>query len=387
MSDSMEGFELLTMNWRSALLGLTMVCSAVALAYLARRGIERAAINWLAVLVIAANIAAIPMMIGFAGAYDVWPGLTFLPTQTVLLFGPAIMLHARAMMLQEPDLRPLLLFVPGIAYLLYQLWAFTMLGDYRNKWAFNDAVHEPYVYPLAMIASWVLIAGCLIYVWLLRARYLVWLTQNRSDDDQFSPVWLTHLVYLTAGAGMFYMVESASAQWLGWNYFETFIWDFVALFAIFIITLEALASIDRPFPKMGSDDEAKSIAPTSSPDRDWVLEGTRLKAAVLENKWHLDPSLSLQTLSRRFGMNQVYLSRAINQGLGLNFSGFVNRLRVEYAKSQLVKEDASIIDIALASGFGSKASFNRAFKLHAGCSPSEYRQKHSEDGTSQIKKK
>ena len=90
----MEGFDQLTMNWRSALLGLSMVCSAIALAFLARRGIERNAIRWLVVFVIAANIAAIPMLIGFAGAYDIWPGLTFLPTQTFLLFGPAIALHA-----------------------------------------------------------------------------------------------------------------------------------------------------------------------------------------------------------------------------------------------------------------------------------------------------
>lgn len=382
----MDGFEQLTMNWRSALIGLTMACSATALIFLARRGIERIAIRWLALFVIAANIAAVPMLIGFAGAYDIWPGLTFLPTQTALLFGPAIAFHARALMVKEREIRLLWLFAPGVAYLMYQLWAFTMLGDYRSKWAFNDAVHEPYIYPLAMIASWVLIAGSLIYVWRLRTRYLVWLAQNRSDDEQFTPIWLTHLVYLAAATGVFYALESASAQWLGLNYSEIFIWDFIALFAIFVIALEALASVDRPFPKMGLEEESETDTPNPSAERDWVLEGTRLKAAVLENKWHLEPSLSLQVLSRRFGMNKVYLSRAINQGLGLNFSAFINGLRIEYAKSQIAKGDTSFIDIALASGFGSKASFNRAFKHHVGCSPSEFRQQRRSDETSQITK-
>ena len=51
--------------------------------------------------------------------------------------------------------------------------------------------------------------------------------------------------------------------------------------------------------------------------KDWALEGARLKAQVLEHKWHLESGLSLQNLSRRFGTNQAYLSRAINDGLGV----------------------------------------------------------------------
>lgn len=369
----MAGAEDLVMNWRSALIGLTMACSLIALAYLMRRGIERAAIFWLAVFVIAANISAVPMLIGFAGAYDIWPGLTFLPTQTALLLGPAIALHGRSLMIGRSDKRLLWLLAPGILYLLYQLWAFTMLGDYRAKWAFNDAVHEPYVFPAAMILAWVMAAACLIYVWRLRARYLEWLKHNRSDDDRFSPAWLTHLVLLAAVSALFWAIEVTAAQVLDYNYFEIFIWDFIALFAVFIITLEALAGIDRPFPKMAEeteDDPKQADIPTG---RDWVLEGARLKAKVLEEKWHLEAGLSLQTLSRRFGTNQVYLSRTINQGLGENFSTFINGLRVEYAKQMIGRDEQSMIEIALAAGFGSKASFNRAFKQHTGQSPSDYR--------------
>ncbi|MEM1052083.1 MAG: AraC family transcriptional regulator [Pseudomonadota bacterium] len=361
------------MNWRSALIGLTMACSLIALVYLFRRGLERRAVGWLTLFVVLANVSAIPMLIGFAGAYDIWPGLTFLPTQTGLLFGPAIAMHGRALMIKGSSRRILWLFLPGVFYLIYQFWAFTMLGDYRAKWAFNDAIHEPYIFPVAMIVAWVLVGGCLFYVWRLRSQYLEWLKHNRSDDDRFSPAWLTHLIVLAALAGLFWAIEVTIAQALNLSYFDIFLWNFIALFAVFIITLEALSGIDRPFPKMRNSDAEETVEAEMPSGKDWVLEGARLKAKVLENKWHLEAGLTLQSLARRFGTNQVYLSRSINQGLGENFSSFINGLRVEHAKQLILRDEQSMIDIALAAGFGSKASFNRAFKYHTSQSPSDFR--------------
>lgn len=366
----MAGIEELVMNWRSALLGMTMVCSLIALLYLIRRGLERRAVWWLVVFVVAANVSAVPMVIGFAGAYDIWPDLTFLPTQTALLFGPAIALHARSLMTEERSPLLVWLFVPGVLYMLYQLWAFTLLGDYRAKWAFNNAVHEPYVFPIAMGLAWVMVAASLIHVWRLRSAYLDWLKHNRSDDDHFSPSWLLHLVLMAGMAALFWAIEVTVARALDLSYAQSFVWDFLALFAVFIITLEALAGIDRPFPKMRDEASEEPEIPAA---KDWVLEGAQLKAKVLEHKWHLEAGLSLQSLARRVGTNQVYLSRSINQGLGENFSSFINGLRIEYAKQLIERDQQSMIDIALASGFGSKASFNRAFKNHTGQSPSDYR--------------
>jgi AraC-like DNA-binding protein len=369
----MVGGEDLVMNWRSALIGMTMVSSLIALIYLFRRGLERNAVLWLGLFVLAANVSAIPMLIGFAGAYDIWPGLTFLPTQTALLLGPAIALHARTLMVGQHDPKAVWLLVPGVLYLLYQLWAFTMLGDYEAKWAFNDAVHEPYVFPVAMALAWIMVGVSLIYTWRLRASYLEWLKHNRSDDDHFSPAWLAHLVVLAGVAGVFWAIEVTVARALGLSYAEAFLWDFLALFAVFIITLEALAGIDRPFPKMPSarlEETEGSVIPTG---KDWVLEGARLKAQVLENKWHLEAGLSLQSLAKLFATNQAYLSRTINQGLSENFSSFINGLRIDYAKQLIERDEQSMIEIALASGFGSKASFNRAFKNHTGQSPSDYK--------------
>jgi AraC-like DNA-binding protein len=59
--------------------------------------------------------------------------------------------------------------------------------------------------------------------------------------------------------------------------------------------------------------------------------------------------------------------------LGQSFSEFINRQRIEAAKALLTGQ-AGMLEIAAQVGFGSKASFNRAFRAYAGCTPTAYRQ-------------
>ena len=69
------------------------------------------------------------------------------------------------------------------------------------------------------------------------------------------------------------------------------------------------------------------------------------------------------------------LSRIINTGFGLNFNDFINRYRVEAVKVSILQkqhERLTLLAIALASGFNSKTTFNRAFKKHTGMTPAQY---------------
>ena len=362
----------LVMNWRSALVGLVIVCSLVCLGHLYRRQTERPATLWLIAFALTAFATGIPMLIGFAGAYDIWPGLTFLPTQVPLWFGPLLYFHAHALMVGPPPQQARWLLLPGVVYWLYQLWAFTCLGDYRSKWAFNDSVHDPIVVPIVIVVSVALTLWSLVKIWQMRGRYLEWLEANRSDDDVFRPVWLTRFMLIAVPLAALWILENTVGPALGLNYFERFWIDFVLLFFVYLLVADALAHIRAPYPKMvpASGGAAPELEPQN---RDWRAEGARLKRMVEDNRWYLENSISLQELSRRLGTNQSYVSRALNQGLETSYSNFINRLRVEHAKSLIDTGEGTLLDIALASGFGSKASFNRAFKLHAGVTPSQYR--------------
>lgn len=354
-----------------------MLCSLLTAAFLLRRKVEPVASLALAAFVGLACLSAVPTLIGFAGAYGVWPGLTFLPTETYLFLGPLIFLHAHALMVGTPRRHHLWLLAPGALYWLYQLWAFTMLGDAQAKWAYGRTVHGPYVFPVVTGLTWIFMVACVASVLALRRRYVAWLRDNRADNEPFDPIWLRQLTLMAIAAATYWIAKSAIAIWYEFDFFESFLWDFVALLLVFVIALEALVGIHQPFPKMVQEGSEVDPAAEPLPARDWAAEGRQVRDAVVKNEWFLEPGLSLQILSRRYGMNHVYLSRAINDGLGCNFNGFINQLRVDHAKALIEAGDTrSLTEVALAAGFGSKASFNRAFKLHSGVSPSEYRKSH-----------
>ena len=60
----------------------------------------------------------------------------------------------------------------------------------------------------------------------------------------------------------------------------------------------------------------------------------------------------------------------------MSFYDYVNGLRVEAVKATLARPQSngrSVLDIALECGFGSKSTFNAAFRKATGMAPSAYR--------------
>lgn len=110
-----------------------------------------------------------------------------------------------------------------------------------------------------------------------------------------------------------------------------------------------------------------------SAKQNWQEEGLRLQEAIITHEWFLDPRFSLAQLSERVGLNINYASHALNFGLGKPFKTILNELRVRCAKEMISQDQEGLLTIALNSGFGSKASFNRVFLKQTGKTPSEYR--------------
>ena len=109
--------------------------------------------------------------------------------------------------------------------------------------------------------------------------------------------------------------------------------------------------------------------------RDWATQGREWLTRTEAAGWWRDPELSLDRLARHLGTNTAYLSRALNEGLGLSFNEAINRLRVDEVGRRLASDaaDGDLLDIAFAAGFSSKTSFNRSFKARTGKTPSQFR--------------
>lgn len=91
---------------------------------------------------------------------------------------------------------------------------------------------------------------------------------------------------------------------------------------------------------------------------------------------HYTEPLSLESLSREFGVSRFVLSRLFTDKLHTTFSYYVNSKRLEYACSLLLSTNLSITRIALDAGFGSSRTFFREFSRTYHTTPKEYRRKH-----------
>ena len=95
---------------------------------------------------------------------------------------------------------------------------------------------------------------------------------------------------------------------------------------------------------------------------------------IEDEQLYLEPNLMLKDVAARLGVSPRFVSHVISTRLRENFSGFVNRKRVEAAVKALRTPDrVHLTRVMFQSGFGSKSAFQREFKRCCGVTPTEYR--------------
>ncbi|PHR86789.1 MAG: hypothetical protein COA80_19340 [Leeuwenhoekiella sp.] len=95
-----------------------------------------------------------------------------------------------------------------------------------------------------------------------------------------------------------------------------------------------------------------------------------------EGEAFLDPELSLFGLAKDLNTNSAYLSRVINEVKGVNFSNYINELRVQYLLKKLEDDPQlqfyKIQALGEEVGFKRAYSFSKAFERKVGEKPSNY---------------
>jgi AraC-like DNA-binding protein len=90
----------------------------------------------------------------------------------------------------------------------------------------------------------------------------------------------------------------------------------------------------------------------------------------------LDKNCSLDALSKQLKTNTAYLSKFVNDTKGVNFSTYINGLRIDYAVKKLQEDQLhlthTIEGIAKEVGFNTAESFSKAFFAKAGIKPSYF---------------
>jgi AraC-like DNA-binding protein len=120
-------------------------------------------------------------------------------------------------------------------------------------------------------------------------------------------------------------------------------------------------------------DEPTRIAPA-----DKVSEMLRLISE------HYLEDLGLQDVADAVNLNPSYATTLFRRSTGVGVRHYINELRITHAQRLLMTTSDKIINIALASGFGSATQFYATFSRVCGCTPRQYRSRLAEPATNGL---
>jgi AraC-like DNA-binding protein len=124
-------------------------------------------------------------------------------------------------------------------------------------------------------------------------------------------------------------------------------------------------------------DHKKELAPELSDKDNYGYTDDVMKRMMgvtdyIKNNLTAD-DLSQGTMAQMAGISKDYFSRIFKNVTGMNYSKWLNMIRMEKATQLLAEDEISLTEVAMLSGFQSIPSFNRVFHEEKGMAPGEYR--------------
>lgn len=97
----------------------------------------------------------------------------------------------------------------------------------------------------------------------------------------------------------------------------------------------------------------------------------KLHAARTWIRQHMFEPMSMTQICRETGLNEFKLKKGFRELFGTTTFGYLNELKMTYARQLILNSQCSILEAAYSVGYGEPYSFTRAFRKHFGYLPSE----------------
>ncbi len=139
---------------------------------------------------------------------------------------------------------------------------------------------------------------------------------------------------------------------------------------------ETVALLDNRFGEHLSFKLCEDLALTlcklfSSESEDTDL-ATTIEKYIIQN--YKDPSMSLNKISDEFQISESYFSHMFKEKTGVNFSSYLENIRMTEAARLIQETDISLNELYFAVGYNNPNSFRRVFKKVFGVTPSSMRE-------------
>ncbi len=155
----------------------------------------------------------------------------------------------------------------------------------------------------------------------------------------------------------------------------------IVFFMLYFINSVLLKMLNQSSNETGAMTQAKfsekvKYAGSRLEAEELILLKNNLSKYMTAKERYLDSELNIVDLSKELNISSKMLSQVINEGYNCNFFDFVNKYRIDTAKSLFMNQtDAklTISEVMYDSGFNSKSSFNTAFKKFTEKTPSQFK--------------
>ena len=303
------------------------------------------------------------------------PHIYFVLLPFAFLYGPSIYFYTRSLAFRDFAFKRIhvIHLVPLLLIAIYFTVIYhtqSMASKVKILTDLRDSL--PLQALIIIISLHILIFGYLSASFHILLKYRRKLKLFYSATEKINLSWLN---YVLIGYSVIWAIDVTSFL-LGRLSLPTFFLNASANVLVFIFAnVIVLKGLKQPEIFNGIEEKQKyRYSRLTQPDKERYMK--LLQSHMVDKKPYLDPSLTLNELSRNISISPRDLSQIINESLGINFFDFVNSYRVEEAKRFLMdssNHNKNILEILFDAGFNTKSVFNRVFKKYTGMTPSEYK--------------
>ena len=309
--------------------------------------------------------------------YEAYPWTNWIPLRYALALGPCIYFYTSfitdaSFSFKRKDY---LHFIPvGIELLC------SIVQGYESAQTGTPNYNTSFFQLISPILQLTAIISVLVYSFYALKKingYHRYILSNYSNIDKYYLKWLYRLIVIFAIL-WFMWVPYILVDYIVFNYGLGIseYYPLYILMSVITIWLSAEAFL-RPeiiivSPKIVKEEKDR----TEEVSEDILAQAKWLKHQMETNLFYLNSELTLSSLAAELDIHPNLVSKIINDGLGKNFSDFVNDYRIEAVinKFRHPKNDQfTLLGIAFDCGFNSKTTFNRVFKKSTGKTPFAYK--------------
>ncbi|MEM6802882.1 MAG: helix-turn-helix domain-containing protein [Bacteroidota bacterium] len=346
---------------------------------------------WLSSLLFLLALYISPFMFGYAGWYGLYgyrQTLFYIPFQQLLFIGPIFLFYLKTLLYPAYSFtkRDWLHFLPGILYLAYSLLVFVVDILILEEIYFYKDGKDKDLLPWYQITGFISMIAYFILSFRLYLDYRKNIFNTLSYAEEITYNWvrlflLTFLLIIVLRI-LFFIFNPEWAEFGRklWYYLAiSFVAYFLAIkgsrqsILLSVSTIQDLTKgLTLDILENQSEEVSVEKEETTFNHEVWLQ---RIEQKMQEEDLYKNSALTLLDLAQALDTTTKTISQTVNQGTGLNFNDYINRFRIEAFKDEILAkrhEQLTLLGIAIACGFNSKSTFNRAFKKHSGQSPSEF---------------